>query len=70
MGGPGIEEALLAEGMQLQRCLLHGKRDFPYILYADGFKKAKNRLNLKRSWKLFLLSNLLTKLLQFLRELA
>jgi len=23
-----------------QRCILHGKRDFSYILYADGFKKA------------------------------
>lgn len=40
-GGSGIEEALLAEGMRPQRCLLHGKRDFPYILYADGFKKAE-----------------------------
>lgn len=40
-GGPGIEEALLEEGMLHQRCILHGKRDFSYILYADGFKKAE-----------------------------
>ena len=38
-GGPGIEENLLRKGMKPQRCLWHGKRDFPYILYADGFKK-------------------------------
>lgn len=40
-GGPGIEEAFLEEGMLHQRCVLHGKRDFSYILYADGFKKAE-----------------------------
>lgn len=40
-GGAGIEEALLEEGMLHQRCVLHGKRDFSYILYADGFKKAE-----------------------------
>ncbi len=40
-GGPGIEENLLAKGMKPQRCLWHGKRDFPYLLYADGIKKAK-----------------------------
>lgn len=39
-GGPGIEENLLAEGMRLQRCLWHGKRDFPFLMYADGLKKA------------------------------
>jgi hypothetical protein len=38
-GGSGIVEALLAEGMRHQRCVWHGKRDFPYILYADGLKK-------------------------------
>lgn len=38
-GGPGIEENLLREGMNHQRCQWHGKRDFPYILYADGAKK-------------------------------
>jgi len=40
-GGPGIEENLLQEGMRHQRCKLHGKRDFPYLLYADGAKKAE-----------------------------
>jgi transposase-like protein len=38
-GEPGIEEALLTEGMRPQRCTLHGKRDFAYILYLDGYKK-------------------------------
>lgn len=38
-GGPGIEENLLASGMRQQRCTWHGKRDFPYILYADKLKK-------------------------------
>lgn len=38
-GGPGIEEAFLEEGMRHQRCVLHGKRDFPYLLYMDGLKK-------------------------------
>jgi hypothetical protein len=38
-GGPGIEKSLLEEGMGHQRCLWHGKRDFPFILYLDGFKK-------------------------------
>jgi hypothetical protein len=40
-GGPGIEENLLRSGMDHQRCLWHGKRDFPYLLYADGAKKAE-----------------------------
>lgn len=40
-GGPGIEEAFLEAGMSHQRCVLHGKRDFSYILYLDGFKKAQ-----------------------------
>ena len=38
-GDPGIIEALLAEWMRHQRCVWHGKRDFAYILYADGLKK-------------------------------
>ena len=42
-GGPGIEENLLAEGMRLQRCLWHGKRDFPFLMYADGLKKAEQQ---------------------------
>ena len=40
-GGPGIEENLLRSGMDHQRCLWHGKRDFPYLLYGDGAKKAE-----------------------------
>ncbi len=37
--GPGIEESLRHPGMQHQRCRWHGKRSFPYLLYADGFKR-------------------------------
>ena len=40
-GGPGIESNLLAEGMRLQRCVWHGKRDFPFLLYQDGAKKGE-----------------------------
>lgn len=40
-GGSGIQENLLRKGMDHQRCLWHGKREFPYLLYADGAKKAK-----------------------------
>ncbi|MGA2466232.1 MAG: hypothetical protein ABSH06_18010 [Thermodesulfobacteriota bacterium] len=40
-GGPGIEENLLTKGMSQQRCLWHGKRDFPFILYHDGLKKTE-----------------------------
>lgn len=42
-GGPGIEESLLHPGMKPQRCEWHAKRDFPYLLYADGFKKAEQK---------------------------
>lgn len=42
-GGPGIEENLLDPGMRHQRCLWHGRRDFPYILYADKLKKAQQQ---------------------------
>ena len=38
-GGPGIEQNLLSEGMKPQRCVWHGKRDFPFLLYQDGAKK-------------------------------
>ena len=38
-GGPGIEENLLSYGMRHQRCVWHGKRDFPILLYQDGAKK-------------------------------
>lgn len=42
-GGPGITENLLHPAMKAQRCLWHGKREFPYFLYADGFKKAEQQ---------------------------
>lgn len=42
-GGRGIEENLLHPGMEHQRCQWHGKREFPYFLYADGFKKAEQQ---------------------------
>jgi hypothetical protein len=29
--------------MKPQRCLWHGKREFPYLLYADGAKKLKQK---------------------------
>jgi hypothetical protein len=43
-GGVGIAESLLHPGMKPQRCQWHGKREFPYFLYADGFKKAEQGL--------------------------
>jgi hypothetical protein len=42
-GGSGIEENLLDLGMRHQRCLWHGRRDFPYILYADKLKKEQQQ---------------------------
>lgn len=42
-GGSGIQENLLEEGMVHQRCIWHGKRDFPYLLYADGLKKPQQQ---------------------------
>ena len=42
-GGPGIEENLLADGMRHQRCIWHGKRDFPYILYLEKLKKPQQK---------------------------
>jgi len=38
-GEPSIAENLLSRQMRHQRCMWHGKHDFPYILYADGLKK-------------------------------
>jgi hypothetical protein len=38
-GGPGIVENLLSSRMRDQRCVWHGKHDFPYILYTEGLKK-------------------------------
>ncbi len=40
-------QALLGEGMRLQRCVLHGEREFFHKLYLDGFKK-KRQAPLKR----------------------
>lgn len=42
-GGAGITQNLLHPAMRAQRCLWHGKREFPYFLYNDGFKKAEQR---------------------------
>ncbi|MGQ9615577.1 MAG: hypothetical protein ACUVWJ_04155 [Spirochaetota bacterium] len=42
-GGPGTEQNLLAEGMRYQRYLWHVKQDFPFILYAEGLKKAEQK---------------------------
>ncbi len=36
-------EVFLEEVMRLQRCEIHGKRDLPYLLYKDGFKKEQLR---------------------------
>ncbi|MEE8403443.1 MAG: hypothetical protein V3R93_06790, partial [Candidatus Hydrothermarchaeaceae archaeon] len=40
-GGSGIVANLLDPGMRPQRCTWHGKRDFPYVLYADQLKKTQ-----------------------------
>ena len=42
-GEPGIEENLLSCGMRKQRCIWHGKRDFPILLYQDGMKKQEQQ---------------------------
>jgi len=42
-GGQGIEENLLHPAMKPQRCQWHANREFPYFLYADGFKKAEQQ---------------------------
>jgi hypothetical protein len=42
-GEPDLVDALLKPGMRPQRCILHGKRDFPYILYADDLKKKEQK---------------------------
>lgn len=42
-GGFGIADHLLHPTMKQQRCQWHGKREFPYLLYADGFKKAEQQ---------------------------
>ena len=42
-GAPGIEPALLQPGMRHQRCIWHGKRDFPYVLYREELKKPQQQ---------------------------
>ena len=42
-GGPGIEESLRSATMDYQRCPVHGKRDFRFLLYADHVKGKKAR---------------------------
>jgi len=42
-GEPGIEENLLSCAMRKQRCIWHGKRDFPILLYQDGLKKEEQQ---------------------------
>jgi hypothetical protein len=42
-GESGIAENLLSNRMRHQRCVWHGKRDFPYLLYADELKKADQK---------------------------
>jgi len=42
-GEMGIAENLLSSRMRHQRCVWHGKRDFPYLLYADELKKADQK---------------------------
>jgi hypothetical protein len=42
-GGPGIVENLLSSQMRDQRCVWHGKHDFPYILYTAGLKKPEQQ---------------------------
>jgi len=40
-GGSGIEESLRSATMDYQRCLVHGKHDFRFLLYADHVKGEK-----------------------------
>jgi len=42
-GAAGIEKNLLSCGMRKQRCIWHGKRDFPFLLYQDGLKKQEQQ---------------------------
>lgn len=42
-GELGIEDNLLAPGMRHQRCLCHGKRQFPFLLYRDKLNKAQQK---------------------------
>jgi len=42
-GESGIEENLLSPGIRPQRCLFHGKQQFPFILYFDNLKKPQQK---------------------------
>jgi len=42
-GDSAVEENLLASGMRHQRCLWHGKRQFPFLLYRDKLNKAQQK---------------------------
>ena len=42
-GEQGMKENLLLSGMSHQGCQWHGKRDFRFILYTDGLKKAQQK---------------------------
>jgi hypothetical protein len=42
-GEGGIEESLLTSRMRHQRCMWHGKHDFPYILYTEGLKNSDQK---------------------------
>jgi len=46
-GGPGIEENLRTATMGYQRCLVHGKNDFRFLLYADHVKGKRQESFLK-----------------------
>ncbi len=39
-GEEGIPEALAGPGTLHQRCLVHGRRNLPFALYQDGYRKA------------------------------
>jgi len=46
-GELGIAESLLSRRMRHQRCMWHGKHDFPYILYTEGSRSPiKNPLSI------------------------
>jgi len=40
-GESELIQTLRKPGMRLQRCVVHGRRDFPFILYADHLKNKK-----------------------------
>jgi len=66
-GEPGIEENLLSCGMRKQRCIWHGKRDFPFLLYQDGLKKQEQQ-SLRKLMEEILLFSLTKELLEEVLE--